>query len=123
MGIILDCACVHCEYYQEGILLGAAMPQGCFYFPALYVDRKKVIQIDIARWLELNACPDSCSKNEELAKFKSEMKLPYFESEMFEWNGCENEILSETPHLQAKYNYCPQCEQYGLQFEVWGTFE
>ena len=72
---------------------------------------------------ELSASPESHENNEELARCKSEMKLPYFESEMFEWNGNENQILSENPHLQAKYNYCPQCEQYGLQFEVWGPFE
>ena len=123
MGLILDCACVHCEYYQEGILLGPVMPQGCFYFPALHADRKKIIQINISRYLELNACPESRDNNEELLRFKSEMKMPYFESEMFEWNGNENQMLSEIPHLQAKYNYCPQCEQYGLQFEIWGPFE
>jgi hypothetical protein len=99
------------------------MPGGCFYFPALHAERKMITQVDISRYLEINACPASGENNEELARFKSEKKLPYFDQDMFEWNGKENEILSESPHLQAKYNYCPQCEQFGLQFEVWEPFE
>ena len=123
MGVILDCACIHCDYYQDGILLGCGVIQGYHYFPALHAARRKIIQINIHRYLEINACPESRDKNEELARFKSEKRIPYFEQDMFEWNGNENEILSESPHLQAKYNYCPQCEQYGLQFNIWSSFE
>ena len=123
MGSILDCACVHCEYYQDGILLGPDIAEGSYYFPALQADRRKIIQVDISRYLEIDACPTTRNNNEELLRFRSEKKLLYFLDEMFEWNGCENEILSEFPHLQSKFNFCPQCEKFGLQFQVWEPFE
>lgn len=123
MGVILDCACIHCEYYQDGILLGSGEPDDCFYFPALHAERRKIIQINIHKLLEIGDCPSSGDDNEELERFRSEKKLPYFEQDMFEWNGSDNEILSENPYLQAKYNFCPKCEQFGLQFNIWGPFE
>jgi hypothetical protein len=123
MGVILDCACIHCKFYQDGILLGSDTSDDCFYFPALHAERRKIIQINIHKYLEINERRSSGDNNEELERFRSEKKLPYFEQELFEWNGSDNEILSENPYLQVKYNFCPKCEQFGLQFNIWGPFE
>jgi hypothetical protein len=123
MGSILDCACLHCEYYQDGIQLGPGMVQGYHYFPALHIVRKKIVPVNIYKYLEIEACKLPEEENEELKRFKCLKKIPYFEKKMFGQNRCENELLSDFPHLQSKFNYCPQCGNYGLQFHFLGLFD
>jgi hypothetical protein len=123
MGAILDCACVYCEYYQDEIFLGPGAIHGYHCFPALHTVEKKIVRIDIYKYLEIEELKLPEDDNEELKRFRTQKKLPYFEREMFEQNLFENEILSDFPHLQSKYNYCPQCGKYGLQFDRSGLFD
>lgn len=115
-GVTLDCACVHCDYYQDGIRLGYGMMDEYYYFPAFHTIKRKVVQINIYKFLKiaLRALPES--ENPELARIKSLNVVPYFEKGMFKPIGSEMEILSKFPLLQAKFNYCPQCGKFGLQF-------
>jgi hypothetical protein len=53
MGIMLDCACAHCDYQQDGIRLGSEMILGYNYFPAYQAMEKKVVHINIYRYLEI----------------------------------------------------------------------
>jgi hypothetical protein len=117
MGIMLDCACAFCDFNQYGIRLGSDMILGYNYFPAYQAWDKKVAQINIYRYLEIEEFRLPGEKNKELSIFKSLRLFPYFEPTMFEKNDRENKILSEFPHLQAKYNYCPQCGSFGLEFK------
>jgi hypothetical protein len=117
MGIILDCACAHCDFNQYGIRLGSDMIMGYNYFPAYQASDKKVAQINIHRYLEIEEFRLPGEKNEELSIFKSLRLFPYFEPTMFEKNVRENKILSEFPYLQSKYNYCPRCGSFGLEFK------
>ena len=116
LGLTLDCACVHCDFYQDGIALGPGLMKGHHYFPAFHAGRKKIVQINIYKYLEIEECKSPELENPELARLKSLNKIPYFEKEMFEQSDSENEMISEFPRLQLKSNYCPQCGKFGLQF-------
>ena len=118
MGVSLDCACVHCDYHQESIRLGSDMILGYNYFPAYQAMEKRVVQINIFRYLEIEEFRLPGEKNRELSIFKSLKLLPYFENGMFELNGADSEILSRVPYLQSKHNYCPKCASYGLVFKI-----
>ena len=118
MGLTLDCACVVCDYSQDRIQLGSEMILGYHYFPAYQVFEKRVIPINIYRYLEIEEFRLPGESNSETTIFKSLKLTPYFEKGMFEQNLLENEILSEFPRLQSKYNYCPRCGKFGLQFKI-----
>jgi hypothetical protein len=118
MGLTLDCACVFCGYDQKGILLGSEMILGYHYFPAYQPLEKKLVQVNIFRYLEIEEFRLPGEPNMEQTIFKSIRLYPYFEESMFEKNEKENEILSDFPYLQAKYNYCPQCANFKLEFKV-----
>lgn len=122
MGLILDCACVHCDYNQDGIRLGSEMILGYHYFPAYQVMEKKVVQVNIFRYLEIEEFRLPGERNTEMTIFKSLRLLPYFEPSMFEKGGKGNEILSKSPHLQSKHNYCPKCASFGLEFKIGKLF-
>ena len=115
LGVTLDCACVHCDYYQDEIWLGPAGTEG-YYFPALDSERRKIVAINIYPFLKIEEYKSPDLENPELARMKSQNKFPYFEKEMFESNENENEMISAFPHLQSKFNRCPACGKPGLQF-------
>ena len=114
--VTLDCACIYCDYYQDGIRLGKEMKEGYHYFPAFHAIKRKIVQIDISRYLDVAACLSPEDENPELESIKSLDVIPYFEKGMFEQSGQEMEILSAFPHLQSKFNFCPLCGKFGLQF-------
>jgi hypothetical protein len=118
MGLTLDCACVHCDFYQDGIRLGSDMILGYNYFPAYQALEKRVVQVNIYRFLEIEEFRLPGEHNKELSIFKSLKLIPYFEPNMFEKTDSGNEILSEFPYLQSKSNYCPKCTTFSLQFKV-----
>jgi hypothetical protein len=118
MGITLDCACVHCDYYQGGIRMGSDMILGYNYFPAFQVLEKRVVQINIYRFLEIEEFRLPGELNKELSIFKSLKLIPYFEPSMFSTNDSGIEIISEFPRLQSRSNYCPKCASFGLQFKI-----
>ena len=122
MGVTLDCACVNCDFNQDGICLGSDSIVGYNFFPAFHAMEKRVVQVNIHRYLEIEEFRLPGKYNKELTIFKSLKLFPYFERIMFEQNGLENEILSEFPHLQSKYNYCPKCGAFGLQFKIGKLF-
>ena len=115
-GVTLDCACIHCDYYQDGIRLGPGMTRGYYYFPAFHSVKKKIVPVNIYRYLKIEGCKSPEQENPELARFRSLNKFLYFERGMFESKTFEIEIMSEFPRLQLKSNYCPQCGKMGLQF-------
>lgn len=78
--------------------------------------KKEIVQINIYRYRKIAASILPEQENPELARFKSLHVIPYFEMGMFEQNGFEMDVLSAFPHLQSKFNYCPSCEKFGLQF-------
>ena len=118
MGVSLDCVCVHCDFVQYGIRLGSDMIMGYNYFPAYQALEKRVTQINIYRYLEIEEFRLPGEKNKELSIFKSLKLIPYFERGMFELNGQDSEILSRVPYLQSKHNYCPKCASYSLEFKI-----
>jgi hypothetical protein len=118
MGLTLDCACVHCDYYQGGIRLGSDMILGYNYFPAYQAMEKRVVQINIHRFLEIEEFRLPGELNKELSIFKSLKLIPYFEPHMYDKDDSENEIISEFPRLQSKSNYCPKCTSFGLKFKI-----
>ncbi|HEY4967579.1 MAG TPA: hypothetical protein VII28_14335 [Puia sp.] len=122
MGLILDCACEHCDYSQYGIRLGSDMIMGYNYFPAYQALEKRVVQVNIYRYLEIEEFRLPGEKNAELSIFKSLRLIPYFEPGMFDKNGADSEIISEFPHLQSKHNYCPKCASFGLRFKIGEIF-
>ncbi len=115
VSITLDCACVHCDYYQDGIQLGPSGKEE-YYFPALHSLKRKIVSINISRFLKIEKCKSPDQENPELARFRSQHTYPYFENGMFESKTLEIDIMSEFPRLQLKSNYCPQCGKMGLQF-------
>src|SRR5580765_7324377 len=123
MGIMLDCACMHCGYKQNGIYLGSCMIMGYYYFPAYQALENKLVHINIYRYLEIEEFRLPGEGNSELTIFKSLKLIPYFEKRMFSKDGPGNEILSESPYLQSKANYCPKCANFALEFEVAALFD
>jgi hypothetical protein len=115
-GVTLDCACVHCDYYQYDIRLGEEIKKGYHYYPAFHTVKRKIVQINICRYLKVAACLLPEMENPELERMRKRNVIPYFEKGMFEQNGVEMEILSVFPHLQSKFNLCPLCGKFGLQF-------
>ena len=115
-GVELDCACIHCDYYQDGILLGPVATKGSYYFPAFHSVKKKIVSLNIYKYLKIEKTKSPDQENPEMVRFKSQNKFLYFEKGMFESKGFEIEFLSEFPRLQLKSNYCPQCGKMGLQF-------
>jgi hypothetical protein len=95
---------------------------GYHYFPAYQVMEKKVVQVNIFRYLEIEEFRLPGERNTEMTIFKSLRLLPYFEPSMFEKGGTENEILSKSPYLQSKQNYCPKCASFGLEFKIGKLF-
>ena len=116
IGVTLDCACVHCDYYQDGIRFGKSVKEGYHYFPGFHTVKRRIVQINIYRYLKIAASTSPEKENPELARIKSLNVRPYFDKDLFQQSGFEMEILSESPHLQSKFNYCPKCGQFGLQF-------
>ena len=122
MGVTLECTCMCCDYNQDGIRMGSDMIMGYNYFPAYHAVEKKVIQVNIYRYLEIEEFRLPGEFNKELTIFKSLKIFPYFELGMFQKNGGKNELLSEFPYLQSRYNYCPKCTTFGLQFKIGKMF-
>jgi hypothetical protein len=122
MGLTLDCACVRCGYKQKGIYLGSGMIMGYHYFPAYQALDKKLVHINIFRYLEIEEFRLPEETNIELTIFKSLRLIPYFERRMFSKNGSANKIICESPYLQAKANYCPKCTNFSLEFEIASLF-
>jgi hypothetical protein len=91
---------------------------GYNYFPAFQALEKRVVQINIYRFLEIEEFRLPGELNKELSIFKSLKLIPYFEPSMYGNHESENEIISEFPRLQAKSNYCPKCARFGLQFKI-----
>ncbi len=118
MGVTLGSACRHCGYHQDGIYLGSDSIVGYNYFPAFQALDKKLVHVNISRWLDVEEGRQQNEKNEELMVLRTLKLFPYFESSMFEKNGFENEILSKFPYLQSKYNYCPRCALFTLEFKI-----
>jgi len=83
---------------------------------------KRLVHLNIFRYLEIEEFRLPEEPNTELTLFKSLKLIPYFEKGMFSQNGPGNEILSDSPYLQSKANYCPQCANYALEFEVAALF-
>jgi hypothetical protein len=97
MGVSLDCECVRCDYHQESIRLGSDMILGYNYFPAYQAMEKRVVQINIFMYLEIEEFRLPGEKNRELSIFKSLKLIPYFEKSMFELNGL-TAISFQFPH-------------------------
>jgi hypothetical protein len=123
MGAMLECHCENCDYSTLGILLGYGMIPGYFYFPAYNSKNKAVVSLDIFRYLEMKEFKAMDGGNSELERFKLARKAPYFLSSMYKIDPGNVELLSESPYLQSKYNFCPQCKTFQLIFEEYGLFD
>jgi hypothetical protein len=96
------------------------MTEGHFYFPAYNSRNKSIVSLDIYDYL---GEPLIDEENGQLEKFKTARKFPYFLPTMFRAGNSDVEILFEYPHLQSKYNFCPNCKSYQLSFEEFGLFD
>ncbi len=60
----------------------------------------------------------------ELDRFSGEGKIPYFSNGMFGTPLLNDTPISDAPlYLQPKFNFCPKCDKYGLEFEIVGLFD
>jgi hypothetical protein len=121
-GLTLDCACVHCDYYQDGILFGPGGREH-YFFPAFHTVKKKIVSLNIYRYLKIEEYKSPERENPELARFRAQHTFPYFERGMFKAKTFEVGFRSDLPRLQWKSNYCPQCGKMGLQFCIDDHFD
>jgi hypothetical protein len=124
MGQILQCKCDNCNYTRKDIYLGSGMTPGIFYFPALDLQSKKVIHIDINDFVEVVERRNLTITSAYLNKLEGDGKIPYFVKGMFKKGLIKDIPISSSPlTLQRKNNYCPKCGKYKLSFAEIGLFD
>jgi len=124
MGQILECKCDNCNYSKKDIYLGYGMTPGFFYFPALDIRNKTVIQIDIIDLVEAVERSNLIIMSARVKELKGDGKIPYFVKGMFKKGLIKDIPISSSPlTLQRKNNYCPKCGKYKLSFAEIGLFD
>jgi hypothetical protein len=124
MGQILECKCDNCNYSGKDIYLGYGMTPGFFYFPALDLQSKKVIHIDINDFVEVVERRNLTITSANMNKLEVDGKIPYFVKGMFKKGLIKDIPISYSPlYLQRKNNYCPKCGKYKLSFAEIGLFD
>lgn len=98
--------------------------RGPSYFPALDSETKTVVQIDTKDLVKLVDMKELIINKNELDRLKNEGKTPYFVHGMYKKRLFNDRPISNAPvYLQSKSNLCPQCDKFGLSFEVGGMFD
>jgi len=100
------------------------MLPGIFYFPALDLQSKKVIHIDINDFIEVVERRNLTITSANINKLEGDGKIPYFVKGMFKKGLIKDIPISYSPlYLQRKNNYCPKCGKYRLTFKEVGVFD